>query len=147
MAKYGLVVVAKGSEKGVEAARSAARIARKNNKDKVHLLFINDTDFYSGEGLGFVKDDLRKSMENIGDAIMRKLEHEIKKEYPEVEVERIELEGKTAEELMRFLKEHDIEVLIIPKEERGPIERSLTGGDIEPFFNEIQQRVKCILIE
>ncbi|AEA33966.1 universal stress protein [Hippea maritima] len=147
MGKYEVVVIAKGSEAGVKAAKKAASIAKQKNKRRIHLVFVNDVDFYSGEGMGYVREDMAKSLENIGDAIMRKLEHAIKEEHQDVEIERIELHGKTAEEILKFLNENDIEILIIPKEERGPIEKSLTRGDIEPFFNEIQQRVKCILVE
>jgi len=147
MGKYELVVVAKGSEIGHKAAKEAATIAKNKNIKTIHLLFVNDIDFYSGGGISYLKEELQKSLENIGDAIIRMLTETIKEHNPDVNIEKIELTGKTAEEILRFVNENEIDIFIIPKDKRGPIEKSIVGGDIEPFIEEIRKRTNVITIE
>ncbi|WP_022669989.1 universal stress protein [Hippea alviniae] len=147
MNKYELVVIAKGSDVGHKAAEEAAIIARDKNIDTIHLLFVNDIDFYSGGGILHLKEELQKSLENIGDAIIRMLTETIKKHNSNVNVKKIELSGKTAEEILKFVNENDINILIIPKDKRGPIEKSLVGGEIEPFFDQIRKRTNLIVVQ
>ncbi len=147
MKKYELVVVAKGSEIGHKAAEEAAIIAKDKNIKTIHLLFVNDIDFYSGGGISYLKEELQKSLENIGDAIIRMLTETIKKHNPDVNIEKIELAGKTAEEILKFVNENEIDIFIIPKDKRGPIEKSLVGGEIEPFFDQIKERTNLIVVQ
>ncbi len=144
--EYELVVVAKGSEVGKKAAKRALKIAKENNIGTIHLLFVNDVDFFSRGSYVHLKKELEVGIENIGRVIMEKLEDVIKSSDNRIKVERIELKGKTAEEILRFVKENVVRTLIIPKEERGPIERSLIHNDIEPFFNEIKQYVNDFIV-
>jgi len=146
MVEYELVVIAKGSEIGEKAVKKALEIAKENGFRTIHLLFVNDTDFFSKGSYVHLEKELELSIENIGKVIMEKLENIIKASDGQIDVERIELRGKTAEEILRFVKENTVKTLIIPKEERGPIERSLIHGDIEPFFNEIKQYVNNFIV-
>ncbi len=144
--EYELVVVAKGSEVGEKAVKRALEIAKEDNIRTIYLLFVNDTDFFSKGGYVRLEKELEAGIENIGKVIMEKLEDVIKSSDNQIKVERVELKGKTAEEILRFVKENVVKTLIVPKEERGPIERSLIHGDIEPFFNEIKQYVNNFII-
>ncbi len=143
--EYGLVVVAKGSEVGEKAVKKALEIAKERGINTIHLLFVNDTDFFSR---GFVRlnRELEIGIENIGNVIMEKLEKTIRSFDNRISVKRIELKGKTAYEILKFVRENVVDILIIPKEERGPIERSLIHGDVEPFFNEIKQYVNNFVV-
>ncbi len=144
--KYELVLVAKGSPIGQKAAIKAAELSRDKNIKTIHILFVNDTEFFKSGGFVHLDKELERSLNRIGDIIMNKIEKIIKENNKNAEVKRIELKGKTAEQILNFVNENEIETLIVPKEERGPIERSLIGGDIEPFFNEIKKKVKNLII-
>ncbi|WP_035587713.1 universal stress protein [Hippea jasoniae] len=143
---YGIVVVAKGSEVGLKAAKEAVKIAKDKNYKEIYLLFVNDPNFYSGEGISVGKDDVSESLKHIGDAVISKLTDYIKKEDQDLEVRSIILYGATAEEIVKFLQVNKVDVFIIPKDKRGPIERSIVGGDIEPFYKEIAKLTNCVVV-
>ncbi len=144
--EYGIVLIAKGSPNGEKAAQKAAQLAKEKSINTIHILFVNDTEFFKGGGFVHLEKELEKSLDNIGTIIMDKLEKVIKQSNSNIDIKRIELKGNTAEEILKFVNENKVDTLIIPKEERGPIEKSLTGGDIEPFFNEIKKKVKNLII-
>ncbi len=144
--KYELVLIAKGSPNGEKAALKAASLSKERDINTVYLLFVNDTEFFKGGGFVHLDRELEKSLDNIGNIIMDKLERVIKENNSNIEVKRIELTGNTADEILKFVNENEVDTLIIPKDERGPIERSLTGGDIEPFFSEIKKKIKNLII-
>ncbi len=144
---YKLVVIAKGSDVGHRAARKAVEVAESEGIDTIYLLFVNDIDFYSGSSYVHFEKELEQGLKNIGNTVMDRLEQTIKSINEMIKVERIELVGSTAEKILEFVKTNKVETLIIPRDERGPIEKSLTGGDIEPFLDEIRRFVgNCIIV-
>ncbi len=144
--EYKLVVVAKGSEVAKKAIKKALEIAKNDGIDVIHLIFVNDTSFYSKSGYVNLERELERGIENISRIVLSKLEKMITDEDSGIRVGKVELKGKTAEEILKFVKTNKVDTLIIPKEERGPIEKSLTHGDIEPFFNEIKQNVENFIV-
>ena len=144
--EYKLVVVAKGSEVARKAIKKALEIAKNDGIDVIHLIFVNDTSFYSKSGYVNLERELERGIENISRIVLSKLEKMITDEDSGIRVGKVELKGKTAEEILKFVKTNKVDTLIIPKEERGPIEKSLTHGDIEPFFNEIKQNVENFIV-
>ena len=144
--EYKLVVVAKGSEVAKKAIKKALEIAKNDGIDVIHLIFVNDTSFYSKSGYVNLERELERGIENISRIVLSKLEKMITDADSGIRVEKVELKGKTAEEILKFVKTNKVDTLIIPKEERGPIEKSLTHGDIEPFFNEIKQNVENFIV-
>ncbi len=144
--EYKIVLVAKGSPVGQRAAKKAAEMAKEKNINTIHLLFVNDTDFYHSGGFVHLKKEIETGLKNIGAIIMEKLERIIRDSQNGIKVEKIALKGKTSEEILRFVSNNKIDTIIIPKDERGPIEKSLTRGEIEPFFNEIKEKVENLII-
>ncbi len=144
--EYELVVIAKGSDVAERAVKRALDIAKKDRIGVIHIAFVNDTDFYSNIGYVNLEKELEQGIENIGNVIFDKLEMIIKNADDKIRAEKIELKGETAEEILKFVKTNKVKTIVIPKEERGPIEKSLTHGDIEPFFNEIKQNVENFII-
>ncbi len=144
--EYKLVVVAKGSEVAKKAIKKALEIAKNDGIDEMHLIFVNDTSFYSKSGYVNLERELEQGIENISRVVLSKLEKIVSDEDDGIKVSKIELKGKTAKEILKFVKTNKVKTLVIPKEERGPIEKSLTHGDIEPFFNEIKQNVENFIV-
>ncbi len=146
--EYKLVVLAKDCPSGRKAAKMASEIAKEENIDAVHLLFINDTDFFAGGGTAYLERELEQGLEHIGEAIFDKLEKIIKENNSDVNVNRIELKGKTSKVLFDFLDNNKISIFLVPLEERGPIERIVTSEDVSSYIDEIKEKVdKCIIVE
>jgi len=143
-----LVCIAKGSPSGERAAKKAAEIAKKDGYNKISLLFIVDVDFLSKSLTGYTKEENRakEGLVHIGKTIMEKLKKIILDISPQVNIKRILREGSTAEVIRCFVKNNTIAKLVIPKEERGPIEKTLVGGDIESFIEELSNYTKIIIV-
>ncbi len=144
--EYDLVVVAKGSEVAKKAVKKALEIAENDGIKVIYLIFVNDTNFYSKSGYVNLEKELEQGIENISRIVLNKLEAIILNADNRIEVKKIELKGKTAEEILKFVKTNRVKTLIVPKEERGPIEKSLTHGEVKPFFSEIKQNVENFII-
>ncbi len=148
-ANKNVVLIAKGSKAGEAALFKALEIANELKCNKLFMLFVADNDFFAGDGSGFSKSEesVNEGLDAIGDAILRKLINIAKEMDEKIKVETIVLHGNTASEILDFVKNNKIDVLVIPRDKRGPIEKSLTGGDIEPFIKEISNYTKLILVE
>ena len=144
--EYNLVVVAKGSEVAKKAVKKALEIAENDEIKVIYLIFVNDTNFYSKSGYVNLEKELEQGIKNISRIVLNKLEAIILNADNRIEVRKIELKGKTAEEILKFVKANRVKTLIVPKEERGPIEKSLTHGEVKPFFSEIKQNVENFII-
>ncbi len=145
-----IVLVVKASEVGERGLKKAIDIIREEDCNKLYLLFVVDHDFFSGDGASYVKSkqQVDKGLEGIGDAILRTMEDMLEETDKSIESQRVILHGKTAEEIMNFAKNNKVDVLIIPKDQRGPIEKFITGGDITPFIDEIKKYVdKVVVVE
>ena len=144
-----IVLIVKASDVGEKALEKAVSIMKENNCNELTLLFVADMDFFSGNSSGYVKPDylVEKGLEGIGRAVLDSMEKTAKEIDENIETERIVLNGNTAEEILRFVKENKVDMLIIPKDKRGPIEKFLTGGDIGEFIGEIEKYTKAITVE
>jgi len=144
-----IVLIVKASDIGEKALQKAVSIMKENNCDELSLLFVADMDFFSGNSSGYVKPDylVEKGLEGIGRAVLDNMEKTAQEIDKNIKTERIVLNGNTAEEILRFVKENKVDILIIPKDERGPIEKFLTGGDIGEFIDEIEKYTKVITVE
>ncbi len=143
-----VVLVVKASEVGERGLLRSLDILKQKNCKNLSLLFVVDHDFFSGAGAGYVKANktVDEGLEGIADAILRKMEDMIEEQGSDVATERIILHGKTIEEIIKFVKENVVDVLIIPKDKRGPIEKFITGGDIGPFIEELESYVKEVVV-
>jgi nucleotide-binding universal stress UspA family protein len=144
-----IILVVKTSEVGERALKKSMDIIEENGCNKLGLLFVVDHDFFSGAGASYVKSkyEVDKGLEGIADAILRTMKSTIKESGKNIQTEDIILHGKTAEEIIKYVKENNIDILIIPRAKRGPIEKFITGGDITPFIEELKQYTKPIVIE
>lgn len=144
-----IVLIVKASEVGERALKKAIDILEQFKCKKLYLLFVVDNDFFSGVASGYTKskEDVEKGLEDIGDAILRKMEELVKESKKDVVTERVVLYGDTAEEILKFVKNNSIDMLIIPKDKRGPIEKSLTGGDVTRFMKEIEKYTIPVMVE
>ncbi len=145
-----VVLMVKPSDVGGRALKKALDIMHENGCDKLGLLFVIDKEFFSGDSSGYVKPDflVEKGLEGIGDAILNNTEKTIKKiENGNINTERIILHGETAKEILQFVQNNSVDILIIPKDKRGPIEKFITGGDIDEFTKEIEKHTKLITVE
>lgn len=143
-----IACIAKGSPVGERAAKKAAEIARKNKYDKISLLFVVDVDFLSKGLAEYTKEEkvAKEGLIRIGITIMEKLKKIILDIFPQVNVRKIFREGSTAKVIECFVKDNTIGKLVIPREERGPIEKTLVGGDIESFIEELSNYTKIIIV-
>ncbi len=145
-----VVLMVNPSEVGERALKKAIEIVKDNNCKKLGLLFVVDKEFFSGDSSGYVKPDflVEKGLEGIGDAILDNVENTIKKTgNVNINIERIILHGETAQEILKFVQSNDIDMFIIPKEKRGPIEKFITGGDIGEDIDKIEKYVKTVIVE
>jgi len=145
-----LVLVAKGSEIGGIALEKAVDLFEKFRCKTLKIVLVLDADFFSTGLSGYTKPnaDAKIGLEHIDNVIFEKLENRAKQINKNINIERVVLEGKTAEQILKYVKQHnDIYAIIIPQDERGPIEKSLLGGEIEPFFEEIKKSTKLIVVK
>ncbi len=144
-----IVLIVKASDVGEKALKKALEKTKEYECDRLSLLFVVDKDFFSGDSSGYVKPDylVEKGLENIGDAILDNMEQIIKKTDENIRAERIVLHGRTADEILKFVQENKVDVLIVPKDKRGPIEKFLTGGDIYEFIKKIEKYTNTIIVE
>ncbi len=144
-----IVLIVKASEVGERALKKSIDILEEFKCRKLYLLFVVDSDFFSGIASSYIKSEkyVEKGLEDIGDAILRKMEELVKESKKDISTERIILYGDTAEEVLNFVKNNNVDMLIIPKDKRGPIEKSLTGGDITRFIKEIEEYTIPVMVE
>lgn len=145
-----LVLVAKGSEIGRIALEKAVELFDKFGCKTLEILLVLDANFFSTGLSGYTKPktDAEIGLGHIDNVIFEKLENRAKQINKNINTKKVILEGKTAEEILKYVKRHnDIYAIIIPKEERGPIEKSLLGGEIMPFFEEIKKFTKLIVVK
>ncbi len=144
-----VVLIVKASKVGERALDEALKIMDQEKCEKLSLLFVVDEEFFKGAGASYLHTDelFRESMEEIGRAILDKMEMLIKKKAGDINYERIVLHGKTAEEILKFVKSNQIDILVLPRDRRGPIERFLIGGDITPFIKEIEKYTRVVVVE
>ncbi len=144
-----VVLVVKASKVGERALKKALEIMQQRNCETLGLLFVIDEEFFRDAAIGYVRldDVIEKGLEGIADAVLTKMERLIEKEGKPVKHERILLHGNTAEEVLKFVKENDVDILVIPRDKRGPIERFLVGGDITPFVRDIEKYCEVVLVE
>ncbi len=144
-----IVLVIKASEVGERALKKALDLLGEKRCSCLGLLFVVDHEFFSGSGSGYIKpnENIDKGLEGIADAILRKMEDYIEEHAKGVKTQRIILHGETAEEILNYVKSNNIDILVIPKDKRGPIEKYITGGEIEPFIEDISKHTKPIVVE
>ncbi len=146
--EYKLVVLVKDCPSCKRAVKMASKIAKEENIDTVHLLFVNDTDFFAGGGTAYLEKELEQGLEHIGEAIFDKMENLLREDNGIVNVNRIELKGKMSKVIFDFIENNKVGTFIIPLEERGPIEKIVTSEDIAPYIEKIKEKVdKCIIVE
>ncbi len=145
-----LVLVAKGSKIGEVALEKAVDLYEKFKCSTLKILLVLDTDFFSTGLSGYTKarTDAEIGFKHIDKVIFEKLENRAKQINKDINIEKVILKGKTAEEILKYVKRHnDIYTIIIPQDERGPIEKSLVGGEIAPFFEEISKYTKLVVVK
>ncbi len=143
-----VVLVVKASRVGERALEKALEIMEERNCDKLELVFVVDEEFFR-DAVGYIKayDIVEEGLEEIADAVLTKMERLIKKSGKPVNYERVILHGNTAEEILKFVKENSVDVVVLPKDKMGPIERFLMKDDITPFVKDIEHYAEVVLVQ
>jgi len=139
-----VICIVKGGKIGEKAAEKAIGIAKENSM-KLMFLFSSDTDYILSGNFGISSDDIAsRGIENIGKTLISQFEDEAEnlgvKYYSKI------VGGNLLDELRKMIKCGNVSILVVPKLERGPIEKFLIGNNIDDYMDKLKEEFPSLKI-
>ncbi len=139
MEKGSIICIVKGGKKGINAAKKAINIAKENHM-KLIFIFSADTENMIGGNFGVESDEsTSEGLENIGNVVIDEFENMAKKEKVAYSSKIINEDLKN--KLKRIIKYNKVSHLVVPKLERGAIEKLIVRDNTSELVDEIRDEL------
>lgn len=116
--------------KGVEEAINCAVALAKKFDAKIHVLYVVEPPRFQDYGAGIALASIIKTLQEAGEQIVSETVEVIRKSGVSALEESIE-EGHPAEEILKYMSEHGIDLIVIGTHGRRGINRVLLGSVAE----------------
>ncbi|GMT43313.1 MAG TPA: universal stress protein [Deltaproteobacteria bacterium] len=139
-----VICIVKGGKIGEKAVEKAIGIAKENSM-KLIFLFSSDTDDILSGNFGISSDDITsRGIENIGKTLISQFKD--KAENSGVKYSSKIVGGDLLDELRKMIKRDDKSIFVVPRLERGPIEKFLIGNSIDEYIDKLKKEFPLLKI-
>ncbi|NOZ83579.1 MAG: universal stress protein [Epsilonproteobacteria bacterium] len=139
-----VICIVKGGKIGEKAAEKAIGIAKENSM-KLIFLFSSDTDDILSGNFGISSDGTTsRGIENIGKTLIGQFKDKAKNSGVKCSSEIVG--GDLLDELRKMIERDDKSILVVPRLERGPIEKFLIGNNIDDYVNKLKEEFPLLKI-